>query len=90
MSSYRQHGFDPNAYEQPGPPARPYSWVQWTGVALAGVGCILSTLHIGGQFGWWPLWFQDSSPWSFILLLLGVALINSRRAERDTNSKGAN
>ncbi|WP_310467868.1 hypothetical protein [Sphingomonas sp.] len=79
MSGYRQHGFDPNAQEQPGPPLRPYNSVQWTGVALAAAGLTLSTLDIGRQFGLLPRVIDDPSPWSFILLLLGVALIYSRR-----------
>ena len=77
--TYRQHSFDPDAYEQAGPPIRPFNWVQWTGVALGGFGLILSTLDIGGELGWIPQWIDDPSPWSFILLLAGAALINSRR-----------
>ena len=26
MSGYREHSFDPNAYEQPGRPLKPYNW----------------------------------------------------------------
>ena len=79
MSGYRQHGFDPDAYAQPGPPVRPYNMVQWIGVGLGAAGLALSTLDIGAQFEWLPRWIDDPSPWSFILLLLGVVLINSRR-----------
>ena len=78
MSGYRQHSFDPNAYEQAGRPQRPFNWVQWTGVALGGIGLVLTTLQVAGQLGWIPRWV-DGSPPLFILLLLGVVLVNSRR-----------
>ena len=79
MSGYRQHGFDPNVYEEMGAPLRPYNKVQWAGVAIVGVGLVLTTLHVLGQIGWLPQWVDDPSPASFFLLLMGVALINSRR-----------
>ena len=79
MTGYRQHSFDPNAYEQAGAPLRPYNWVQWTGVAIGSVGLTLTTLHVLGRIGWLPTWIDDPSPGSLILLLVGVALINSRR-----------
>ena len=78
MSGYRQHSFDPNAYEQPGRPLRPFNWVQWAGVAIGGVGLVLTTLQVAGQLGWIPQWLDDSPP-LFVLLLLGVVLVNSRR-----------
>ena len=75
---YRQHSFDPNAYEQPGAPLRPYNWVQWTGLALGGVGLVLTVLQVAGQLGWVPPWL-DRSPPVFVLLVLGAVLFNSRR-----------
>ena len=78
MSGYRQHSFDPNAYEQPGRPLRPYNKVQWAGIAIGSVGLVLTTVHLLGEIGWIPQWF-DGSPPSFILLLLGLVLVNSRR-----------
>ena len=79
MSGYRQHSFDPNAYEQPGPPLKPYNWVQWTGVAIGSVGMVMTTLQVLGQIGWLPQWIDDPSPSSFMLLIIGITLINSRR-----------
>ena len=83
MSGYHQSSFDPNAYEQPGRPLKPYNWVQWTGVALGVVGAVLVTLDVLGRLGWIPQWIDDPSPSAFLLLLLGVTLVNSRR-EPDT------
>ena len=79
MSGYRQHSFDPNAYEQPGPPLKPYNWVQWTGVAIAVVGAALITLDLLGRFGIVPRWIEDTSPAPFMLLVVAMFLINSRR-----------
>ena len=79
MTGYRQSGFDPNAHEQAGAPLRPFNWVQWSGVALGTAGVVISTLHLAGRAGWLPSWIDDSSPWSLILIILGVILINSRR-----------
>lgn len=78
MSGYRQHSFDPNAYEQAGAPLRPFNWVQWTGVALGGVGLVLTMAQVAGQVGWIPQWFDGSPPF-FVMLLLGAVLVNSRR-----------
>ena len=77
MSGYREHHFDPNAYQQQGRPMRPFNWVQWTGVAIGCIGMVLTTLQVAGQLGWIPRWL-DNSP-VFTLLLLGVVLVNARR-----------
>lgn len=79
MSGYRQSNFDPNAYQQPGAPLRPYNWVQWTGFALGIVGMGLFLVHIAGKIGWIapPIGYSAAG---LIPLLLGSALINSRRA----------
>ena len=78
MSGYREHSFDPNAFEQPGKPMRPYNWVQWTGIAIGGLGVLLTTVHLAGKIGLFPRWLDDSPP-AFLLLLLGLVLVNSRR-----------
>ena len=83
MSGYRQSSFDPNAYEQPGRPLKPYNWVQWTGVALGVVGAALITLDVLAKLGWTPRWIDDLTPAPFILLIVGTVLVNSRR-EPDT------
>ena len=79
MTGYREHSFDPNAYEQPGPPLKPYNWVQWTGVAIGTVGAILVTLDVLARIGWAPRWI-DPSPAPFMLLIIGTLFVNSRRA----------
>ena len=51
MSGYREHSFDPNAYEQPGRPLQPYNWVQWTGVAIGVLGLAIIALGLLGRLG---------------------------------------
>ena len=79
MNSYRQSSYDPEAYEQPGRPLKPYSALQWAGVALGTVGIALFLLNLAGRLGWMPQWVDDPSPASFILTMIGLALIYSRR-----------
>ena len=78
MSGYRQHSFDPNAYQDPGPPARPYDWVQWTCVAVVALCCAIELVHFAGWLGWIEPLF-DESPRAFLFVILGLALIYSRR-----------
>lgn len=78
MSGYRQSSFDPDAFEQPGRPLRPYNMVQWAGVALGTVGLGLFLLHYAGRLGWIDSIVERSSA-GFIPTIIGVALINSRR-----------
>ena len=78
MTGYREHSFDPNAYEQPGRPMRPFNWVQWCGVALFAVGMTLYGLLFAGRFGWTAPIVTTSSV-GFVPMILGIALINSRR-----------
>ncbi len=78
MSGYRQSNFDPNAYQEAGAPIRPFNWVQWTGIALGGFGLVLTTANVAGQLGWIdPL--IDGNPPTFLFLIFGVILFNSRR-----------
>ena len=74
---YRQHSFDPNAYEQQGKPLRPFNWVQWSGVAAAIVGLAIDAVYFAGKLGWSkaPL---DSPSLAMPFILLGVVLVNSR------------
>ena len=77
MASYREHNFDPNAYEQPGPPVRAFNWVQWAGVALEVIGLGLFLVHLAGKIGWIdPL---VGSGVGLVPMIVGVLLINSRR-----------
>ncbi len=79
MSGYRQHGFDPNAFERPGRPLRPFNWVQWCGVALGVAGMALYLVDLAGRIGWIaPL---SNTPIVGIGMLIGGSvLINSRRS----------
>ena len=78
MSGYRQHSFDPNAFEQPQPPLRPFNWVQWIGFVLVMIGLAINLLYFAGRFGWIPPLLESTSP-ALVLLIVGVVLINSRR-----------
>jgi hypothetical protein len=78
MSGYREHGFDPNAGGDYGPPLRPYNWVQWTGVAFFFLGLAAFLAYFAGRLGLIPK-LLDSPVLTTSSMLVGVALINSRR-----------
>ena len=78
MSGYREHSFDPNAYEQPGRPMRPFNWVQWVGVAFMAAGLLVDAFYVAGRLGWMPELVSTTSM-AFVPVIVGVALINSRR-----------
>ena len=78
MSSYREHSFDPNAYQEQGRPMRPYNWVQWAGVGLGVLGLVLYAVYFAGRFGWTNE-LLDTPMFGFASLMFGVVLINSRR-----------
>ena len=77
MSGYREHNFDPYAYEQPGRPMRPFNWVQWTGVGFEFLGLGLFLAHLAGELGWIAPFFGTG--FGFAAMIIGLALINSRR-----------
>ena len=78
MSGYRESSYEPNAYQRPGSPMRPYNWVQWSGVGSALVGMGIALAYLAGRAGWIhdPL---DSPMPAIIFVMLGSVLINSRR-----------
>ena len=78
MSGYRQSGFDPDAFAQPGGPLRPFNWVQWIGVAMLGAGLVVTLLHLAGLLGWINPLFDRTAPIAG-LPVIGMLLINSRR-----------
>ena len=82
MSGYREHGFDPNSYEQPGRPLRPFNWVQWTGVGFAILGLAIDAFYFAGRLGWVRPAI-DAPTGAIGPIMLGVILVNSRR-EPDT------
>ena len=77
MSGYRQPDFDLDAGGETGAPLRPYTIVQWTGVALALAGIAIDFAYLAGRAGWSPR--LDSPSVGIALPLLGAALINTRR-----------
>jgi hypothetical protein len=79
MTGYRQSSFDPDAYEQPGAPLRPFNRVQWAGFALAMAGLAINLVYLAGFFGLIRPLLDGISP-AVALILVGVVLINSRRA----------
>ena len=79
MAGYREHGYDPNAYERPGPVIRPFNWVQWTGVGIAAVGAVLATLYLLAKTGAIPPKFGKPTTAPFMLMLVGTTIMNSRR-----------
>jgi len=79
MTGYREHNFDPYAYEQPGRPMRPFNWVQWTGVVAFAGAALAYGYGLLNVLGWAPLAFVPPQWIGFPLLMLGIALINSRR-----------
>ena len=79
MSGYREHSYDPNAYERPGRPLRPFNWVQWTGVGLMILGVVLALAHLAGAIGLIPqLAGKSAAPYTG-LPVIGLLLIQSRR-----------
>ena len=80
MSGYRDSSnYDPYASPRYGRPLRPYNWVQWTGVALVLVGMAIDFSYFAGRLGWLR---RDITPVVALPpLMIGVALINSRRQE---------
>ena len=77
MSGYREHSFDPNAYEQPGQPLKPYNWVQWTGVAFEVIGVGLFLAYVAGKIGWIDPVIGSGT--GFVPMMIGIMLVNSRR-----------
>jgi hypothetical protein len=78
MSGYREHSFDPEAFERAGPPMRPYNWVQWCGVAFVGAAIATLILYFAGLVGLIaPL--IEKVQLSTALAMIGVVLIGSRR-----------
>ena len=87
MSSYREHSFDPNAWEPQGPPARPYNQVQWIGAAFGGLAVVAFLVDVAGQLGWVPHYFGEDSTWIVVLCgCMAVLLVNSRRAPATSTS----
>jgi hypothetical protein len=77
MAGYRERSsFDP--YGLASRPARPFNWVQWTGVGLDVIGIGLYLVYFAGRVGW--IAPKVSSPMIALpLIMLAIPLINSRR-----------
>ncbi|QDP19299.1 hypothetical protein [Sphingomonas xanthus] len=94
MGGYRQSSYDPDSYDQPGPPLTPFNGLQWAGVALGAVGIGLFLLYVAGRLGWTaPIVATASS--GIVPTFAGYMLVNSRRGpsimvddvQRDRNRK---
>ena len=78
MSGYRQPDFDLDAGGETGAPLRPYTIVQWTGVALALAGIAIDLAYLAGRAGWIAQPLESPTP-GIGFLMIGSILINSRR-----------
>ena len=78
MSSYRESSYDPNSYERPGQPIRPFNWVQWIGVALIVAGVVALFAYFFGRAGLIPPLVKQVQV-STALAIIGSVLVNSRR-----------
>jgi hypothetical protein len=77
MAGYRDtSSFDP--FGAATRPARPFNWVQWTGVALLMVSVGLNLAFLAGQAGWLPKW-NFTPTLATAPMIFGVVLMNSRR-----------
>jgi hypothetical protein len=77
MAGYREtSSFDP--YGGVSRQARPYSWVQWVGVALLALSIALNLAFLAGAAGWLPEW-KFTVALAPTPMVLGVVLMNSRR-----------
>ena len=81
MTSYREHSFDPNAWEPQGPPARPYKGWQWAGVVLGAIAVTVFLADVAGRLGWVPRFLGDDSTSVVVLCgCMATLLVSSRRA----------
>ena len=81
MSGYREHSFDPNAYEQQGRPLRPFNWVQWTGVGFMVAAGVVVLAVFASAAGLLSPGFERNVGLAAMLSVVGVSLINSRREQ---------
>ena len=81
MSGYRDtSNFDPYASPRYGKPLRPFNGVQWTGVALILFGLAMYFAYFAARLHWIRDLLGSPAP-AIGPLMLGVALVNSRREE---------
>ena len=79
MSGYREHSFDPHAYERPGRPLRPFNWVQWTGVGFMCAAVVLLLAVFASAAGLISPAFEHNAGLALVLSVVGTTLVNSRR-----------
>ena len=78
MAGYREHSFDPLAYEQAGAPMRPFNKVQWAGVVIGTIGIFIDAIFVAGSIGWMPKLINSPSI-ALPAIIMGVVLVNSHR-----------
>jgi hypothetical protein len=76
MTGYREHSFDPRGIDSR-PPLRPFTPVQWTGLAFLVFGALAIAVFVLGRVGVVPRVVDDEIP--FVSFMpIGAALMNSR------------
>jgi hypothetical protein len=77
MAGYRERSnYDP--YGAVSRPARPFTWVQWTGVAMLCFSVALNLGFLAGEAGWLPR-LHIAPSLAPAPMIFGVLLMNSRR-----------
>ena len=80
MPGYRDtSNYEPYGTTNYGRPLRPYNWVQWIGVGLVVIGLGIDAFYFAGRLGWTKA--IATPTYAIAPLILGVALVNSRREE---------
>ena len=78
MAGYREHSYDPSAYEV-GRPLRPYNKVQWTGLGLQMLALAAYAYYFATEAGWVPDLGVNTMMFGLPLLITGMMLTYSRR-----------
>ena len=83
MTRYQQGSFDPNGVDNPAP-LRPFTAVQWIGLAILVLGALALLVYILGRTGMIPKVIDDPIPLAS-LMPLGAVLMNARRQTAPCN-----
>jgi hypothetical protein len=80
MTGYREHSFDPDG-GLGRPPLRPFTPIQWIGLAFLVIGALAIAVSILGRMRVIPRIFDDDIPFVSVMPL-GAVLMGSRRERR--------
>jgi hypothetical protein len=78
MTNYREHSFDLDGGAGSRPPLRPFTAVQWIGLAFLVIGALAIAVSILGRMRVIPSIFDDDIPFVSVMPL-GAVLMNARR-----------